>query len=146
MAIGMGNEGLHTWNWSRLGHRKFHSINVAGRRCEVLGWNDKFVAGADAGKGSFAISGIADKKRLGTPPVVGAQVTSIVVCNNAVIVGGGIHDQADADKGYIRAVSLEDGKELWIQKFNVELAFNGLAVAGGEIVATFDDGSVAKLK
>jgi len=44
------------------------------------------------------------------------------------------------------AVGIEDGKELWKQTFDAELAFNGLAVDRGEIFASLDDGAIALLK
>jgi len=68
-----------------------------------------------------------------------------VICNNVVIQGGAILDQ-EKDRGFIRAIGLEDGQVIWEKKFDAELAFNGLAVDTRGIIASFDDGTVACLK
>ncbi len=54
-------------------------------------------------------------------------------------------DQGD-QKGFIRAIDLKSGEIAWEKTYASELAFNGLAVDNGEIIASFNDGSVVKLK
>lgn len=54
-------------------------------------------------------------------------------------------DQGD-QKGFIRAIDLTSGETTWEKTYGSELAFNGLAVDQGEIIASFNDGSVVKLK
>jgi hypothetical protein len=65
--------------------------------------------------------------------------------NNALIQGGAILDHEE-DHGFIRAISLEDAQGVWEKKFSAKLAFNGLAVDTCGIIASFDDGTVARLK
>ena len=43
------------------------------------------------------------------------------------------------------AIDLKDGKTIWEKKFDARLAFNGLAVDRGGIIATFHDGHIACL-
>jgi hypothetical protein len=102
------------------------------------------VTNKDSG-GSIVSLSDPNKKRsfAGVPRVY--QGTSLVLCNNVLIQGGAILDQEN-DRGFIRAISLDDGQVVWEQKFAAKLAFNGLAVDDCGIIATFDDGTVACLK
>ena len=68
-----------------------------------------------------------------------------MIGNNVLIQGGAILDQEE-DHGFIRAVSLEDGQVVWEKKFYGKFAFNGLAVDTCGIIASLDDGTVARLK
>ena len=143
--VSMGNEGLYSWNWTRLGHRKFQQIGYAGLKGDTVCWNDRFAACAQSRSGRMAIKSLAGPGGKNDAMPAGYLATSLVMCKNAVVQGGSIIDR-DGPKGFVRAVGIEDGKELWKQTFDVELAFNGLAVDGGDIIASFDDGTVAKLK
>ncbi len=142
----MGLEGLYSWNWTRVGHRKFMHIGYGEFKGNTVSWNDEFVATSthDAA-GSIAALSEPGKKH-GFPGVSKVyQGTSLVLCNNLLIQGGAILDQED-EHGFIRAVDLESGQVVWERKFAAKLAFNGLAVDTCGIIASFDDGTVACLK
>ncbi len=143
--VSMGNEGLHSWNWTRLGHRKFRGIGYAGLKGDTVCWDDRYVACTESRHGRVTLRPIegAGGKRFTMPQ--GYCATSLVMCRNAVLLGGAIVDQG-GQKGFVMAVGIEDGKELWKQTFDAELAFNGLAVDRGEIFASLDDGAIALLK
>jgi len=145
--VTMGLEGLYSWNWTRLGHRKFQSIGFGTAKGDTVSWSDKYVAvcdprntlrlsenvpGKPKPKWTFAV----DKAR---------QVTCLVLCNNAVVIGGMLANEAGA-QGFVQAIALDSGKPIWDKTFGSKLAFNGLAVDNGRIIASFDDGTVACLK
>jgi hypothetical protein len=142
----MGLEGLCSWNWTRLGHRKFIHIGYGEFTGDTVSWNDKYVATSNKnGGGSIVALTESGKARgfPGAPPVY--QTTSLVICNNVLIQGGAILDQ-ERERGFIRGVGLEDAQVVWEKKFDAELAFNGLAVDTCGIIASFDDGTVACLR
>jgi outer membrane protein assembly factor BamB len=143
--VSMGNEGIHSWNWTRLGHRKFQQIGYAGLKGDALCWDGRYVACSSSRNGRLSVKSLEGSGGGNYALAKGCQATSLVMCGNAVVVGGAIIDQG-GDKGFVSAVSIEDGKELWKHMFAQELAFNGLAVDGGEIVVSLADGSVAVLK
>jgi len=145
--IMVGLKGLYSWNWTRLGHRKFGAIGYAGRNGDTVSWNDRYVAVCDR-NGKVSITGIGPetkKVRLNSAAGADRQVTCLVLCNNVLLLGGAILDKGKPE-GFIRAVSLEDAGLIWEQTFDSRLAFNGLAVDGRGIIASFDDGTVVCLK
>ena len=77
------------------------------------------------------------------------QITSIIMCKNAVVTGGFIATKETRNtgkKGFIQIVDTKTGKVTFKQEYDARLAFNGLAVNDGNIVAAFNDGSVMLLK
>ena len=145
-TVVMGLEGLYSWNWTRLGHRKFIHIGYGEFTGDTVSWNDRYVATSNKnGGGSIVALAESGKARPfpAIPPVY--QTTSLVICNNVLIQGGAILDQ-ERQRGFIRGVGLEDGQVVWEKKFDAKLAFNGLAVDTRGIIASFDDGTVACLK
>jgi len=145
-SVIMGLEGLYSWNWTRLGHRKFMHIGYGEFKADTVSWNDKYAAiSSRDGSGSIVSLTEPGKKQNfpGVPKVY--QGTSLVICNNVLIQGGAILDQAK-EKGFIRAFNLADGQLVWEKLFDARLAFNGLAVDACGIIASFDDGTVACLK
>ncbi len=143
--VTMGNEGIHSWNWTRLGHRKFQNIGYAGLKGDTVCWDDRRAAGASSRNARLTVKPLEGSGGGNYALPKGCQATSLVMCGNAVVVGGAIVDQG-SEKGFVSAVSAEDGKELWKHTFAVELAFNGLAVDRGEIVVSLSDGTVVMLK
>ncbi|MBI1372463.1 MAG: PQQ-binding-like beta-propeller repeat protein [Phycisphaera sp.] len=145
-TLDIGLEGLYSWNWTRLGDRKFMAIGYGSIKGDTIAWNDSYAVTTRHDSSGLIASRVDPKKVRGFPGLPNIyQPTCMVVCNNALIQGGAILDQP-ADKGFIRAVSLTDGKVLWEKKYTKKLAFNGLAVDNGGILASFDDGSVVCLK
>jgi outer membrane protein assembly factor BamB len=145
-TVVMGLEGLGSWNWTRLGHRKFMHVGYGEFKGDVVSWNDKYVATASRGSnGLIASLEKAGQKRGFAGAPRNYQATSLVICNNLLIQGGAILDQNEKH-GFIRAIGLEDGKPVWEKTFDAKLAFNGLAVDTCGIIASFDDGTVACLK
>lgn len=139
--VSMGNEGLYSWNWTRLGNRKFGSLGIEDERGETLSWNHGDSVASFLGLLRWTADG--KKKTVRMPK--GTQGTSLVLCGNMALEGGSLIDQGD-EKGFVRAVNLETGKIAWEKRYPSQLAFNGLAVDRGEIIASFNDGSVVKLK
>jgi len=70
------------------------------------------------------------------------QATAVIVCPNAVVVGGGIYaDGRENAKGFVRVMSIDAGSTVADETLPAPLAYGGLAVADGRIYATLADGS-----
>jgi outer membrane protein assembly factor BamB len=145
-TVVMGLEGLYSWNWTRVGHRKFMHIGYGEFKGDTVSWNDEYVATTNKDSGGTIVALTQPGKKLGfagVPKVY--QGTSLVICNNVLIQGGAILSEEE-EHGFIRAINLEDGQVVWEEMFDAKLAFNGLAVDTCGIIASFDDGTVACLR
>jgi outer membrane protein assembly factor BamB len=157
VAFSVGNDGLISWNWTRLGNRKYQSIklgNFHGQGVQIS-WNDKIACAlTDLGRGLSVIP--RDKiKPAGEPASPGSmlwnarlpegyQATSVIICGNAIVIGGGIYNAgSSAPKGFIQVYPLDKAQKIAEQVFDSPLAYNGLAMANGNIYAAYDDGSLA---
>jgi outer membrane protein assembly factor BamB len=146
-ALATGREGVYSWNWTRLGHRKFQSIGFGKARGDTVSWSGKYVAVCDQ-RGNLTLSeldAVKPKRKWSLPAGKDRQVTSLVICNNVVVIGGMI-DSESKPQGFVQAISIDTGKAVWDKTFPAKLAFNGLAIDDGKIIASFDDGSVTCLK
>ena len=145
-TVVMGLEGLGSWNWTRLGHRKFINIGYGEFKGDTVSWNEDYVATSGRNSNGMIASLAKPGQRRGfSGGVTNYQATSLVICNNLLIQGGAILDE-EGKGGFIRAFGLEDGKPVWEKTFDAKLAFNGLAVDTCGIIASFDDGRVICLK
>ena len=146
-AITIGLEGIYSWNWTRVGHRKFGAIGFGGARGDTVSWSDKYVA-VCAARNELSLSELQagkPKRKWAFAVSKDRQVTSLVICNNVVVLGGALMGQGKT-QGFVQAIGIESGKPIWDKTFASKLAFNGLAVESGRIIASFDDGSVTCLK
>lgn len=74
------------------------------------------------------------------------QITAAVICPNAVVIGGGLYPKdTKVRRGFIRVLSRDKGTVLSEKTFQTPLTFDGIAVAGGKIYATFADGTTVCL-
>ena len=137
----LGNEGLYSWNWTRLGNRKFLDLGYDGMKGETVAWADGRISISRQNVISYEVDG----KRKAVRLPAGSQGTALIMCDNVLLQGGSLIDQGDK-KGFVRAIDLASGKIAWEKTYASQLAFNGLAVDRGEIIASFNDGSVVKLK
>jgi len=143
-----GLEGIYSWNWTRVGHRKFGAIGFGKSKGDTVSWSDKYVAACDM-RNNLSLFELVNGQRKGRKWALAVdkdrQVTSLVICNNVVVIGGAITGEGKA-KGFVQAIGIESGKPVWDKTYASRLAFNGLAIDGGKIIASFDDGSVTCLK
>ncbi len=141
----IGNEGIYSWNWRHLGFRKFGSLSYDGGGITAVAWAEQGKAFSQ-GRGAVTWAPYGQgKKGCGIQHPAEYQTTSIILCNNSIVYGGEIIEKGEK-KGYIRIVDCNEGKLTWENTYDAQLAFNGLAVEQGMIVASFDDGSVVMLK
>ena len=146
-----GIEGMMRGNWTKLGDRKA-GVQLGGVRGDMVSWDDKAilsVSGSGASVQTY-LAKDAQAKRPGAagryPCPAGAQVTSAVLCPNAVVLGGGLYpEKSKASRGFVRVLSRDKKELLSEQTFDSPLTYDGLAVAGGNIYATFADGTAACL-
>jgi outer membrane protein assembly factor BamB len=148
-----GLEGVYSWNWTRVGHRKFGNIGYgagrAGAKGDTVSWSGKYAAACDM-RNNLSLTAVENgqpkRKKWSLPIAKDRQVTTLIICNNAVVIGGAITDKAATTQGFVQAIGIESGKPIWDKTFPSKLAFNGLAIDGGKIIASFDDGSVSYMK
>ncbi|MDP6543447.1 MAG: PQQ-binding-like beta-propeller repeat protein [Phycisphaerae bacterium] len=143
-----GLEGIYSWNWTRVGHRKFGAIGFGKSRGDTVSWSDKYVAACD-NRNNLSLSELVNGQQKGRKWTLAVakdrQVTSLIICNNVVVIGGAITGEGKA-KGFVQTIEIAGGKPVWDKTYGSKLAFNGLAIDGGKIIASFDDGSVTCLK
>jgi hypothetical protein len=153
IAPSTGLEGFASPNWTRLGNRKSISMSFGNVQGDLVSWGDKAVcAYTDRNRGLQVVRrdavGSVSAKR--DPKGVAwnqslpkeCQATAVIVCPNAVVVGGGIYaDGRENVKGFVRVMSIDAGSTVADETLPAPLAYGGLAVADGRIYATLADGS-----
>ncbi|MBI5687386.1 MAG: PQQ-binding-like beta-propeller repeat protein [Verrucomicrobia bacterium] len=153
IAPGIGLEGFIAATWTRLGDRKYKSTTFGNVSAAMLSWGAQIVCGN--GRDGSSVSAHCREKvgpwgQKPDPKLLqwqqklpeGYQATSVIVCGNAIVVGGGIFKKDTPAKGFARVLSPEKGDLLAEAALDAPLTYNGAAVAGGKIYATLTDGSV----
>ena len=156
VAPGIGLEGFIAATWTRLGDRKYKSMTLGNVSAAMLSWSGQTVCGN--GRDGSAVSAYRREKiapwgQKADPQLSqwqqklpeGYQATSVIVCANAVVVGGGIYKQGEPARGFARVLSPEKGELLAEATLETPLTYNGAAVACGRVYATLSDGSVVCL-
>ena len=155
IAPSIGLEGFISWNWTRLGNRKHMTMNFGNVSGDMVSWGDSMVCAIS--KEGTTIRAINREKVKPFGGKVeghlwdaslpkGYQATAVVICRNAVVVGGGIYSEdAKEARGFVRLLSPDKGTEIAERTLNAPLSYNGIAVAGDRIYATFAHGSIACL-
>jgi len=151
----LGIDGLAYSYWPWLGGRK-HSIElmpiIKDSHVLEMAWNKDMQAAVFTPGNSITLY----KSASGAVPLKTSKLwskdvgpkdlrcSSVVLCGDAVVVGGGIYE-SNPQSGYIGILSLKDGSLLCERRFDSPLVYNGLAVSGDSIFASFEDGTVCRL-
>jgi len=155
IAPSIGLEGFISWNWTRLGNRKHMTMNFGNIRGDMASWDDGMVC-AVAREGT-TITAVKRENvgpfghKVGAPawraPLpAGYQATSLILCPNAVVVGGGAYKAGSREgRGFVMALSRDKGEKIAECAFGAPLSYNGLAVAAGRVYVALADGSAACL-
>lgn len=154
---GSSSEGFVSWEWPRLGDRKFRGMAYGNVGGTLVSWDaagackmsyDRKLALYDMAK----VGKIGE--RLAAPPdwsadlPTGYQVTSLVLCQDAVLVAGGIYQtgkETGPDTGFVALFSRAKGEKLQECALPAPVALGGIAVTGSGIVATLRDSTVCLL-
>jgi len=149
----IGLEGFVCGNWMRLGNRKSVSMGFGNVQGDVASWGKEIVCTCTNGRSicAFHRDGVGPLGEKLDPAATmwgknlpeGYQATSIIVCPNAVVIGGGVYEEGA--KGFIQVLSVEKGETVAERTFPAPVTYNGLALADGRVHATFADGSAACL-
>ena len=70
---------------------------------------------------------------------------ALAMGKNAVVFGGGFYPEDGSSQGFVRIVDRETGKVTGTHRFPAPLSFQGLAIEGGKIYATFENGKLVCL-
>jgi hypothetical protein len=156
VAPGIGLEGFIAATWTRLGDRKYKSMTLGNISAAMLSWGAQTVCGN--GRDGTVINAhrrdkIAPWGQKPDPQLYqwhqklpeGYQATSVIVCGNAVVIGGGIYKKDEPARGFARVFSPDKGELLADATLGAPLTYNGAAVAGGRVYATLTDGSAVCL-
>ena len=154
---GIGMEGFLSGVWTRLGDRRYGEMNFGNASGSMVSWGDKIVC-ANAHNGDALQAFPRDKVKAyqkGTEPQGNLwktklpddyQATAVVVCRNAVVVGGGVYKPgAKQGKGFVLLLALEDGKPTTECRFDAPLVYNGVAVTEGRVYAALANGCMVCL-
>lgn len=151
-----GYDGFIGWNWTRLGTRKHGKLELGNFGGECISWNETLacsignggtrITAADRDKiASYGEKLASDSTRWGHVLPGGYQGTSVIVCADAVVVGGGVYTGDAGPAGFVRVLSLDKGQELCECRLDAPLAFNGLAAVAGKVYATLENGTAVCL-
>jgi len=156
IAPGIGLEGFIAATWTRLGDRKYKSTTFGNVSAAMLSWGAQTVCG-NGRDGSLVSAHRRDKigpwGQKADPQLLqwqqklpeGYQTTSVIVCGNAIVVGGGIYKRDTPAKGFACVLASEKGELLAEATLETPLTYNGAAVANGKVYATLTDGSAVCL-
>ncbi|MFT5470153.1 MAG: outer membrane protein assembly factor BamB, partial [Verrucomicrobiales bacterium] len=134
-----GIEGLANPNWTKLGNRRRRDTSLDGVRGTVLAFDEATIVNSSQGFDR------KDGKALWHSPGQNEQVTAIALGKNAVVYGGGFFPEDGSEQGFVRIVNRETGEVTGIHRFPAPLSFQSLAIEGGKIFATFEDGQLVCL-
>jgi len=149
VALDPGPQGFICGHWRKIGTRRSGGVRIDNVQGTLVAWDGQTVCQV-AGNGN----GVSALKRepgkcsgvWGYNCPGGYQITAVVLASNAVVIGGGLYPKdSTASRGFIQVLSRNGGQKLAEITFDAPLAYEGVAVAGGKIYATFADGSVACL-
>jgi hypothetical protein len=147
----LGIEGLANPNWTKLGDRRRRFTTFDEVQGTILTWDDSVILAAIPGR-NHAYSRTERNEADGKPKFLwssaeaGEQVTSIAMGKNAVALAGGLYPEDGKSLGFVRVVDRATGKPTGSLEFPAPLSYHGLAIAGGKIFATFEDGNVVCLR
>ena len=148
-----GLEGFICWNWTRLGDRRYRQMRLGGVAGHMLSWDDTAVCSNQQGRiirfqpDRPAPDTTKSKPRGWTVNLPGGFLANcIVVCRDAVVVGGGVYKPDSKDgQGFVWVLSREKGRKTAEFTYRSPLAYNGIAVVDGRAYAAFADGTIACL-
>ncbi len=154
---GSSSEGFVSWDWPRLGDRKFRGMAYGNVGGILVSW-DAAAVGKMSYDRKLALYDIAKVGKVGeklaAPPdwsadlPTGYQVTSLVLCQDAVLVAGGVYQtgpEPGPDTGFVALLSRSKGEKLKECALPAPVALGGVAVTGSGIVATLRDSTVCLL-
>ncbi|MFC1497410.1 PQQ-binding-like beta-propeller repeat protein [Verrucomicrobiota bacterium] len=166
----IGMSGFICSYWHRTGDRIYQTMGYGNVRAHMLSWNSDYVAAISslghAGNPEAYGKRITLHPRSMVKPAQaerftqnrslmavdnykwvmdlpgGYQATSIMLCGDSVLTAGGFY-KGDKSGGFIQVHELENGKVVIKKEFDQVVAYNGVALAGGKLLVSFEDGSVA---
>jgi outer membrane protein assembly factor BamB len=154
---GSSSEGFVSWDWPRLGDRKFRGMAYGNVGGTLVSWDATAVCNmrydrrlalydmADVGK---AGEKLAARAKWSAELPNGYQVTSLVLCKDAVFVSGGVYkvgDLEDPGTGFVVMFSRAKGEKLKECALPAPVALGALAVTNSGVVATLRDSTVCLL-
>ena len=148
VAPTIGNEGFIDPSWPRLGNRKYQNMGFGNIRGMLTSWSDTLVATCP-GRGrvdAFERTPTGGgAKRWSHDASADYQVTSLVICPNAVAIAGGIYPKEGEPKGFVRLLDPTNGNLLTEQVLASPAAYEAIAVSSGRILVPLQDGSLVCL-
>jgi len=147
--------GMIDGAWTLVGRRRSGKAFAVGKAvADLLAWSDELVAGPGfaverakaAPGGDTNATGKLGQNEYSWKPALpgGAQVEAVVMAANAVLYAGRIKSaRTPKPTGFICAVSPADGKRLAQVALECPPTYDGMAVAGGRIYLSLQEGTLA---
>ncbi len=150
---GRGSEGLVNWNWPSLGNRKYVQMNYGNVSGLLVSWDEKSVCAMRSDRlitmyPMSKVGKVWDKTKARAVWSVclptGYQATSLVLCPETVVAGGGIYAGKDdeAGRGFVCIMSRKNGKKINTHIFPAPVVYSGVIVMEKQICVALADSSV----
>jgi outer membrane protein assembly factor BamB len=151
---GTSSEGFVSWDWPRLGDRKFRGMAYGNVGGTLVSWDasgvcrmyyDRRLALYGMEKVGMVGEKLAARPDWSVELPAGYQVTSLVLCPDAVLVAGGIYGndaQNVSEAGFVALFSRDKGEKTRECALPAPVSLGGVAVTGSGIVATLRDNTV----
>jgi outer membrane protein assembly factor BamB len=154
--------GMMDGSWTVTHKRRAGNAFVLGRSvADLMAWNDKLVVtpsyAVDRSRNEAPPSGKPEPKNAGNPdtpkpigaeefswqPALPGQVEAMAMAGNAVFYAGRPSKaETNACTGFIVAVSIADGRNLWELSLDSPPTYDGLAVARDRVYLSLQDGTL----
>ena len=133
-------------------------MNFGNVKGEMVSWGERLVC--MVGSGGRAIVAVGrdkvgpfsrpldrNSRKWDVSLLESRQATAVIVCPNAVVVGRGDYPSGEPGRtrGFVRILSADSGQTLDELALDAPVTYNGLAVAGGKLYATLEDGAAVCL-
>jgi outer membrane protein assembly factor BamB len=145
-------EGLIDGSWTRIGTRRSGEMKIGKATAELFVWSDKTIFGYESrSRTCFALSREATEKaeklenkdyawRLALP--AGHQVEAMALSDSGLVLAGRVCDEKGGTAGFLWLVGREDSKKLAEWPLDAPPVYHGLAVAGGRLYVSLQNGNV----
>jgi outer membrane protein assembly factor BamB len=135
--------------------RHYHRFIRGRASADLMAWNDKLIAATDyavthtmAFPEDVKTRALRFRKKdnfLWVPQMRGYQVLSVTLASNAALYAGSIYTRNQPEKGFVRLLSLSDGKQISETVLPSPPVFDGMAVAGGKVYLSLRNGKLVCL-
>jgi len=131
--------GMLDGTWTRIRGRRGGAFEVDGLTGQLLAWNDEMAVSPKTASLRKTAAQVWK-----APSAQGHQIEALALAGNQAIFAGRVLT-GDDPTGFLWCVSLEDGKRLYEIPLDSPPTYDGLAVAGGNVYVSLQNGAAVRL-